>query len=98
MTDIDRLASRLTLAQKAAQLGGLSLPSLMAFDPRTGRRLETGRLAGLCPHGVGHLSLAWFLGQDADSLRGALTRVQEAVREASPFGIGGLVHFEGING
>ncbi|WP_106401508.1 beta-glucosidase family protein [Actinocorallia populi] len=98
MTDIDRLVSRLTLEQKAAQLGGLSLPSLMAFDPRTGPRLETGRLAGLCPHGVGHLSLAWFLGQDADSLRDALTRVQEAVREASPFGIGGLVHFEGING
>ncbi|HSA48572.1 MAG TPA: glycoside hydrolase family 3 N-terminal domain-containing protein [Yinghuangia sp.] len=92
------LVARLTLEQKVAQLGGLSLPSLVAFDPKTGPGLDTGRVAELCPHGIGHLSLAWFLGQDADSLRDALARVQEAVRAASPFGIGGLVHFEGING
>ncbi|NUU25906.1 MAG: glycosyl hydrolase [Streptomycetaceae bacterium] len=92
------LVGRLTLEQKVAQLGGLALPSLFGFDPQTGPRLDTGRVADLCPHGVGHLSLAWFLGQDADSLRDALAWVQQAVREASPFGIGGLVHFEGING
>ncbi|UGQ11588.1 glycoside hydrolase family 3 C-terminal domain-containing protein [Yinghuangia sp. ASG 101] len=92
------LVARLTLDEKVAQLGGLSLPGLVVFDPRTGPGLDTGRVAELCPHGVGHLSLAWFLGRDADSLRDALARVQEAVREASPFGIGGLVHFEGING
>ncbi|WP_309052084.1 glycoside hydrolase family 3 N-terminal domain-containing protein [Streptomyces sp.] len=92
------LITRLTLEQKVAQLGGIALPGLLAPGPTGVPTLEAGRVAEMCPHGVGHLSLAWFLGQDADSLRDALARVQQAVREASPFGIGGLVHFEGING
>lgn len=95
---LTKLTSRLTLEQKVAQLGGLSLPSLVAFDQHTGPRLDTGRLAEQLPHGVGHLALGWFLGQDADTLRKALAQVQRTVREVSPFGIGGLVHFEGING
>ncbi|WKX06322.1 glycoside hydrolase family 3 protein [Streptomyces sp. NL15-2K] len=44
------------------------------------------------------MSLAWFLGHDAESLRRALADIQDAVRQASPFGIGALVHNEGING
>ncbi|MGC9496461.1 glycoside hydrolase family 3 N-terminal domain-containing protein [Streptomyces sp. WG7] len=92
------LIGRLTLEQKVAQLGGIALPGLLAPGPTGTPKLDTDRIAELCPHGVGHLSLAWFLGQDADSLRDALAQVQRAAREASPFGIGGLVHFEGING
>ncbi|MFJ4820830.1 glycoside hydrolase family 3 N-terminal domain-containing protein [Streptomyces sp. NPDC088801] len=95
---VDRLVERLTLEQKVAQLGGLNLPDLIRFDPRGGPALAVERVAEQRPHGVGHLSLGWFLGQDAGSLRSALARVQQAVREASPFGIGGLVHFEGVNG
>jgi beta-xylosidase len=37
---------------------------------------------------VGQLWLGWFLGHDAESLRGDVAAIQEAVREASPFGIG----------
>jgi beta-glucosidase len=96
--DLAGLVGQLTLEQKVAQLGGIALPGLLAAGPSGAPALGTGRVADMCPHGVGHLSLAWFLGQDADSLRDALARVQQAVREASPFGIGGLVHFEGING
>ncbi|HWU08903.1 MAG TPA: glycoside hydrolase family 3 N-terminal domain-containing protein [Streptomyces sp.] len=101
MTTPDTLAAlvdRLTLEQKVAQLGGVALPGLLTLGPAGTPTLDADRLAELCPHGVGHLSLAWFLGRDADSLRDALARVQRAAREASPFGIGGLVHFEGING
>ncbi|WP_309058817.1 glycoside hydrolase family 3 N-terminal domain-containing protein [Streptomyces sp.] len=96
--NLAELIGRLTLEQKVAQLGGIALPGLLAPGPTGAPALDTGRVAELCPHGVGHLSLAWFLGQDADSLRDALAQVQQAVRETSPFGIGGLVHFEGING
>ncbi|MEU5755060.1 glycoside hydrolase family 3 N-terminal domain-containing protein [Streptomyces sp. NPDC047829] len=95
---VDGLVGRLTLEQKVAQLCGMALPGLLAPSPSGAPALDTGRIAELCPYGVGHLSLAWFLGQDSDSLREALAQVQQAVREASPFGIGGLVHFEGING
>ncbi|MFF9204052.1 glycoside hydrolase family 3 N-terminal domain-containing protein [Streptomyces sp. NPDC014986] len=101
MTIPDTLAGligRLGLEQKVAQLGGIALPGLLAPGPKGVPSLDTGRVTELCPHGVGHLSLAWFLGQDADSLRDALARVQQAVREVSPFGIGGLVHLEGVNG
>ncbi|MET9830783.1 glycoside hydrolase family 3 N-terminal domain-containing protein [Streptomyces sp. NPDC006385] len=94
---ITGLVGRLTLEQKVAQLGGLALPGLLAHGAG-GMELASGRVAELCPHGVGHLSLGWFLAQDGDSLRDALAEVQRAVREVSPFGIGGLVHFEGING
>ncbi|MFC4649060.1 glycoside hydrolase family 3 N-terminal domain-containing protein [Streptomyces mangrovi] len=95
------MVSRFTLEQKVAQLGGLIAPELFAL-PRDGAEgapvLDTNRLRELRPHGVGHLSLAWFLGDDADSLREQLATVQAAVREVSPFGIGALVHNEGING
>ncbi|MEU5346558.1 glycoside hydrolase family 3 N-terminal domain-containing protein [Streptomyces sp. NPDC020766] len=99
--DIQRLVSRLTLEQKVAQLGGLIAPELLG-PPQdgagTGPVIDTNRLRELRPHGVGHLSLAWFLGDDADSLREQLATLQTAVREVSPFGIGALVHNEGING
>jgi beta-glucosidase-like glycosyl hydrolase len=96
--DITKLVARLTLEQRVAQLGGAMLPALLRPDPEAGAVLDTGRLAERYPHGVGHLSLAWFLGHDADGLRTFLQTVQDAVRAISPFGIGGLVHIEGING
>ncbi|EFC83086.1 glycoside hydrolase family 3 N-terminal domain-containing protein [Parafrankia sp. EUN1f] len=63
-----------------------------------GPAIDVDRLPALRPHGVGHLSLAWFLGHDAESLRSDLARVQAAVREVTPFGIGALIHFEAISG
>ncbi|MFJ5304480.1 glycoside hydrolase family 3 N-terminal domain-containing protein [Streptomyces sp. NPDC088350] len=99
--DVQRLLSRLTLEQKVAQLGGLIAPEVFA-QPQDGTGggpvVDPDRLRELRPHGVGHLSLAWFLGEDADGLRGQLAAIQAVVREVSPFGIGALVHNEGING
>ncbi|WUV19955.1 hypothetical protein OG352_37120 [Streptomyces sp. NBC_01485] len=86
---IGKLVSRLTLEQKAAQLAGLSATDVLTRSD-TGPGVEPRRVKELRPHGVGHLSLAWFLGHDADSLRGLLARIQDAVREVSPFGIGAL--------
>ncbi|MFI6374387.1 glycoside hydrolase family 3 N-terminal domain-containing protein [Streptomyces sp. NPDC050546] len=98
--DIRRLVSRLTLEQKVAQLAGLSAADLFTQEPSDGGgpTVDARRVADLRPHGVGHLSLAWFLGHDADSMRGLLAQIQFVVREVSPFGIGALVHNEGING
>ncbi|WP_436789975.1 glycoside hydrolase family 3 N-terminal domain-containing protein [Yinghuangia sp. YIM S10712] len=99
--DITKLLSKLTLEQKIAQLGGFSVADLLV---RGSGSLETGpvtdltRLPALRPHGVGHLSLGWFLGRDAESLRTQVGQVQAAVRDVSPFGIGALIHFEGISG
>ncbi|HUB21951.1 MAG TPA: glycoside hydrolase family 3 N-terminal domain-containing protein [Streptosporangiaceae bacterium] len=97
--EIRRLVSRLSLEQKAAQLAGLSVAELFAGGREAGSPLpDPGRVASLRPHGVGHLSLGWFLGHDADSLREDVAAIQQAVRETSPFGIGALVHNEGISG
>ncbi|MEU4230626.1 glycoside hydrolase family 3 N-terminal domain-containing protein [Nonomuraea sp. NPDC026600] len=100
--DISGLVSKLTLEQKIAQLSGFSVAELFVRPSdggaSTGPTPDPGLVATLRPHGVGHLSLAWFLGHDAESLREALAGIQEAVRETSPFGMGALVHNEGING
>ncbi|MGW0578430.1 glycoside hydrolase family 3 N-terminal domain-containing protein [Streptomyces sp. NPDC002920] len=99
--DITRLVSRLTLEQKVAQLSGLNTPELFtAPDPDLPELpgVDTSRLKELRPHGLGHLSLAWFFGGDADALRTKLAQIQAGVREVSPFGIGALIHNEGING
>ncbi|MFJ3778969.1 glycoside hydrolase family 3 N-terminal domain-containing protein [Streptomyces sp. NPDC090075] len=99
--DIARLVSRLTLEQKVAQLSGLNTPELFGH-PEEGLPnvpgIDTSRLKQLRPHGLGHLSLAWFLGGDANTLRLQLGKIQAGVRDVSPFGIGVLVHNEGING
>ncbi|GAA4994446.1 glycoside hydrolase family 3 N-terminal domain-containing protein [Yinghuangia aomiensis] len=98
--DIADLVSRLTLEQKIAQLGGVGVPQLFGPPPPggTGPVVDTGRLREERPYGVGHFSLAWALGEDTDSLRAALADLQAVAREVSPFGIGALVHFEGISG
>jgi len=99
--DIARLVSRLTLEQKVAQLSGLNTPELFG-RPDEGLPnlpgIDANRLKQLRPNGVGHLSLAWFLGGDAHALRVQLAKIQAGAREVSPFGIGVLVHNEGING
>jgi beta-glucosidase len=99
--DIARLVCRLTLEQKVAQLSGLNTPELFG-QPEEGLPnlpgIDTSRLKQLRPHGLGHLSLAGFLGGDAHTLRVQLAKIQAGVREVSPFGIGALVHNEGING
>ncbi|GAA4991009.1 glycoside hydrolase family 3 N-terminal domain-containing protein [Yinghuangia aomiensis] len=97
--DIATLVSRLTVEQKVAQLGGLSAPDLLKLDGAGPQpEVDTGRIASLRPHGLGHLSMAWFLASDADGLRAKVAEVQAAVRDISPFGIGALVHNEGVNG
>ncbi|MDW6057568.1 glycoside hydrolase family 3 N-terminal domain-containing protein [Streptomyces sp. FXJ1.4098] len=99
--DIWRLVSRLTLEQKVAQLSGLNTPELFTqpdTDAPTVPGIDASRLKELRPHGLGHLSLAWFIAGDADVLRAKLAQIQAGVREVSPFGIGALIHNEGING
>ncbi|OHV43851.1 glycoside hydrolase family 3 N-terminal domain-containing protein [Pseudofrankia sp. BMG5.36] len=98
---IPDLVSQLTVEQKVAQLTGFAVTDLIARRPEPGAaspELDVSRLPALRPHGVGQISLAWFLGHDLESLRSDLERVQTAIREIAPFGIGALVHFEGING
>ncbi|GGX30936.1 beta-glucosidase family protein [Streptomyces lomondensis] len=95
---IKSLVSRLTVEQKIAQVTGFPVTDLFVPGGDTGFRLDPGRLPELRPHGVGHLSLSWYLGRDADSLKSALDGIQQSVRDLSPFGMGALVHNEAING
>lgn len=95
---IEGILRKLTIEQKLAQLSGLSVTDLLAASLDERFEIDPSRLPSIRPHGVGHLSLAWFAGNDDDSLRTNLTRIQDAVRELTPFGIGALVHFEAING
>ncbi|MEW1720304.1 glycoside hydrolase family 3 N-terminal domain-containing protein [Streptomyces sp. NPDC093109] len=97
---ISELVAKLTLEQKIAQLTGFGVAEIFVrgADDAAAPTPDPGLVPVLRPHGVGHLSMAWFLGYDAESLREDLANIQEAVRETSPFGIGALVHNEGING
>ncbi|CAI7976524.1 beta-glucosidase [Frankia sp. Hr75.2] len=95
------LVSRLTLDQKIAQLTGFAVTDLIVRGegPRpAGPDIDVSRVPSLRPHGASHLSLSWFLGHDAASLRSALDRIQSAVRAVAPFGIGALAHNEAVNG
>jgi len=98
---IANLVDRLTIEQKIAQLTGLSVTDLVVRTPGERPRagvIDADRLPEVRPHGAGHLSLAWFLGPDADALRSGLASLQAAARDITPFGIGALVHFEAVNG
>ncbi|GCB42790.1 beta-glucosidase [Streptomyces sp. NL15-2K] len=99
---IGKLASRLSLEQKVAQLTCMNVMNLLdrAAHPSDARSpvVDPGKLAALRPHGLGHLAMAWFLGHDADSSRSVLAGVQEAVREVSPYGSGAMVHNDAVNG
>lgn len=94
--DAARMVGKLTLEQKVAQLRGLFATELFVAAPTPG--LDPSRVAVVRPHGVGHISMAWFLSEQAGELRRQLDAIQEHVRETSPFGIGAMVHFEAING
>ena len=94
--DAARLVGKLTLDQKVAQLRGLFATELFVASPTPG--LDPSRVAVIRPHGVGHISMAWFLAEKADDLRRQLDAIQEHVRETSPFWNGAMVHFEAING
>ncbi|MFD3377524.1 MULTISPECIES: glycoside hydrolase family 3 N-terminal domain-containing protein [unclassified Streptomyces] len=98
---VSGLVSKLTLEQKIAQLTGFGVAEIFVRSVDGAAKAPTpdpSLISALRPHGVGHLSMAWFLGYDADSLRKDLASIQDAVRETSPFGIGALVHNEGISG
>lgn len=95
--DAARIVGKLTLEQKVAQLRGLFATELFVASPE-GQGLDPSRVGIIRPHGVGHISMAWFLAEKADELRLQLDAIQKHVRETSPFGIGAMVHFEAING
>ncbi|MGW1760121.1 glycoside hydrolase family 3 N-terminal domain-containing protein [Streptomyces mirabilis] len=98
---ISGLVSKLTLKQKIAQLTGFGVAEIFVRSAGGAAQAPTpdpSLIPVLRPHGVGHLSMAWFLGHDAESLREDLASIQDAIRETSPFGIGALVHNEGISG
>ena len=98
--EVRSILAALTVEQKVAQLTGMFVTDLFGppTEPGESFGLHTGRLHTIRPHGVGHLSMAWFLGSTAKDLRSGIERVQAGVREVTPFGIGALVHNEGING
>ncbi len=97
----EAIRRRLSLDEKVAQLSGIRLTDLLA-PPDSGSGalfgLDIGRLSQLSPHGVGHLSMAWFAGTTREQLRDDVRAIQEEVTERAPFGIGALVHFEAISG
>ena len=97
---VTTLLAKLSLEQKIAQLSGMMATDLLGAptQPNAMYGLLTERLAEIRPHGVGHISMAWFYGNDAETLAADLEKVQAATRELTPFGIGALVHVEGING
>ncbi|HWU07050.1 MAG TPA: glycoside hydrolase family 3 N-terminal domain-containing protein, partial [Streptomyces sp.] len=110
MSDLSALVRKLDLDEKIAQLNGMILPALFSVRQEPGVDLSTeegrkaaffvdiDRIADLRPHGLGHLSLAWMLPLPADGLRRVFTDVQAKAREVSRFGIGTLIHAEGLNG
>lgn len=109
MTDIRNIVSRLDLDQKIAQVQGvvpwdlidvtkLSDPSAEPPDLSKGFTYEIDRLPIVRPHGVGHLSLAQHFNQDMSGLRRDIAHFQDVAREVTPFGIGVLVHAEGVSG
>ncbi len=109
MTNIRSLVSRLDLDAKIAQIQGIVPMDLVDFakmmDPTSpppdlsrGFPIEIERLATVRPHGVGHLSLGQQLNEDLEGLRDDIARLQEVAREVTPFGIGVLVHAEGVSG
>ncbi|WP_218009756.1 hypothetical protein, partial [Actinomadura kijaniata] len=109
MTDIDKLVARMDLDQKTGQIHGvvpmdlvdqakLSGPPAPTPELPTGFLYEIERLPLVRPHGVGHLSLGWQLSQDLEQLTRDIARFQEIARDLNPFGIGVLVHAEGVNG
>jgi beta-xylosidase len=73
-------------------------PAAPPPDFSKGFPYEIDRLPLVCPHGIGHLSLGWQLNHDINQLRHDIAHFQEVAREVNPFGIGVLVHAEGVNG
>ncbi|MFF5965133.1 glycoside hydrolase family 3 N-terminal domain-containing protein [Streptomyces collinus] len=109
MTDIRTLVSRLDLDQKIGQIQGVVPMDLVDFakftepgaevpDLAKGFPYDIDRLPLVRPHGVGHLSLGQQLTQDMVELRRDLAHFQDVQRELAPFGIGTLVHAEGVSG
>jgi beta-glucosidase len=109
MTDIRTLVSRLDLDQKIGQIQGVvpmdlvgaakfTEPGAEVPDFTKGFPYDIDRLPLVRPHGVGHLSLGQQLTQDIDELRRLLAHFQDVARELTPFGIGALVHAEGVSG
>lgn len=97
----DQIRGRLTLDEKVAQLAGIRATDLLA-PPHPGSdalfSFDIARLSTLRPHGLGHLSMAWFAGTSRERLRDDLSVVQAEIERSAPFGIGALVHFEAISG
>ncbi|MCL1898918.1 MAG: glycoside hydrolase family 3 C-terminal domain-containing protein [Promicromonosporaceae bacterium] len=98
--NLQRLLAKLTLDEKVAQLRGMIATEL--YGPPTPDEplfsIVPERLDDIRPHGVGHLSMAWFLGTDVTDFRARVDKIQAAIRERSPLGMGALIHFEAISG
>lgn len=97
----ESIRRRLSLDEKVAQLSGITSTDLLAPAPQgssTPFIFDVARLGPLRPHGVGHVSMAWFGGTTRERLRDDLRAMQGEIQERSPLGIGALVHFEAISG
>ncbi|MFD4985276.1 glycoside hydrolase family 3 N-terminal domain-containing protein [Streptomyces sp. NPDC058374] len=109
MTDMRTLVSRLDLDQKIAQIQGVipmdlidfarfSTPGTETPDFSKGFPYDIDQLRRVRPHGVGHLSMGQQFSPDLEQLRQDLAHFQDVQRELAPFGIGTLVHAEGVSG
>jgi beta-glucosidase len=103
MTDLRSILARMDLDQKIGQIQGIVPMDMLAVDSTAGHptgdvAYDVDRVAEVRPHGVGHLSLGGQLTPDINKLRSELIRFQDAARQVAPFGIGVLVHAEGIGG
>ncbi|MDX6369046.1 MAG: beta-xylosidase, partial [Gaiellaceae bacterium] len=86
----ETIRRRLTLDEKIAQLTAITLTDLLA-PPLPGSAaqfsFDVARLGTLRPHGVGHLSMAWFAGSSRERLRDDLQAVQTEIMKSAPLGI-----------
>lgn len=109
MTDIRTLVSRLDLDEKIAQIQGVIPMDLIDFarfsesgaeapDFSRGFPYDIDQLRRVRPHGAGHLSMGQQFSPDLEQLRRDLAHFQDVQRELAPFGIGTLVHAEGVSG
>src|SRR4051812_42226502 len=98
---IEALLGRLDVDQKIAQLQAMRIYDLLDGDTGYAETVlspDPSRVAAVRPHGVGHISFAWLLDPDPAVLQRQLAEIQDHVRASSPFGIGALVHGEGVSG
>lgn len=88
------LLGRMTLAEKVAQLG-----SAWVFQLLTGKALESGRVADVCPDGVGQITrLSGASDYTRETAASVANQIQRQLIEDTRLGIPAIVHEEICSG